>query len=82
MRVPTQSVTLLNSGHTPVSFHVPRSELEGSGFSVEMVDKVRSLPPGETLAMEISFDSTLIKVMDKKTSATLHFNVSEKKLKS
>ena len=74
--IPTRTVTLVNNGHSPVSFTIPHSALEGSGFSVVMMEKVRSLPPEETLDIEVTFDPTLIKLTEGKAKAPLHFNVS------
>ena len=74
--ISTKSITLVNNGHTPISFHVPRSALEGSGFRVDMMEKVRSLPPDETLDLDVTFDPTLIMMEEGKALTTLNFNVS------
>ena len=74
--VPTRSLSLINTGHTSISFVIPRNALEGSGFTVDMMEKVHSLPPQERLPLIISFDPVLISLTDGKASTNLNFNVS------
>ncbi len=74
--IPILPLTLTNDGHTPISFNIPHAALEGSGFSVDIMEKVRSLPPGECLDFNVTFDPTTLKVMEGEAVKLLHFNVS------
>ncbi len=74
--IPMRSLYLINNGYTPISFSIPHMALEGSGFSIDLMEKVRALPPGERLDFNVTFDPTTIKMTEGKASASLHFNVS------
>ncbi|KAL5255873.1 hypothetical protein ACHWQZ_G011188 [Mnemiopsis leidyi] len=51
----SQTLTVTNNGFFPVSFSVDRSVIVGSGFFLGL-DRVRQLPPGETLTFSVTFD--------------------------
>ena len=74
--IPIQPLILTNNGHTPISFAIPHATLEGSGFSVDIMEKVCSLPPGEWLEFNVTFDPTAIRILDGEVVKDLHFNVS------
>jgi hypothetical protein len=74
--IPMQQLTLTNNGQTPISFIFHRPALEGSGFTVDLIEKVQSLPPGEWLDFNVTFDPTSICVMEGEVVKDLHFNVS------
>ena len=75
--IPIRTLSLANNGHTPISFTFPRSTLEGSGFAVDLMEKVQCLPPGERLDFNVTFDPTTIKRMEGEVVKDLHFNVSQ-----
>ena len=69
----SQELTITNNGFFPVSFSVDRSVIVSSGFFLGL-DRVRSLPPGETLNFVVTFDP---KSVDQGLhSAIVPFNVS------
>lgn len=74
--IPIQPLILINNGHAPISFTFHRSALEGSGFTVNLMEKVQSLPPGECLDFNVTFDPTAMKMMEGEAIKNLHFNVS------
>ena len=75
--IPIKSLHLSNNGCTPISFRIPHSVLQGSGFAIDIVERVRSLPPGESLDFNITFDPTTIKQTEGEAETHLNFNVSE-----
>ena len=69
----SQTLNVTNNGFFPVSFSVDRSVIVGSGFFLGL-DRVRQLPPGETLSFNVTFDP---KSIDQGVhSAIVPFNVS------
>ena len=78
--IPMRSLYLINNGYTPISFSIPHTALEGSGFSIDLMEKVRSLPPGERIDFNITFDPTTIKMTEGKAETSLNFNVSQNDL--
>lgn len=74
--VVSRTVTLSNAGHSPVSFTTAHQVLEGSGYSIDLGDKIRALPPCESLEFTVRFDPTAIKCTMGKVTTILPFNVS------
>lgn len=75
--IESQLVLLTNNGYTPISFSIPHWALEGTGYSVDLIEKVRALPPGEALDFNVTFDPTVTKKTEGKSMGVLHFNVSD-----
>ena len=69
----SQSVTITNNGFFPVSMAVDRSIIVGSGFFLGL-DRVRQLPPDESLTFNVTFDPKCIE--QGVHSAIVPFNVS------
>ena len=69
----SQELTITNNGFFPVSFSVDRSVIVSSGFFLGL-DRVRSLPPGETLNFVVTFDPKSVE--QGLHSAIVPFNVS------
>lgn len=77
--VASKTVTLTNTGWCPVSFATAHTALQGTGFSVDLGDKVRSLPGApdfEELEFVVRFDPASIKYSDGPVEALLPFNVT------
>lgn len=76
--VETRRVTLTNTGSCPVSFNTSHKHLEGTGFSLNLVAKVRSLPgipDAESLEFTVQFDPAAINCPLGNMQALLPFNV-------
>ena len=76
--VAMRTAILANTGHCPVSFTTAHAALEGTGFSVDLGDKVRSLPGApdfEVLEFVVRFDPAAVKCSDGPVEAVLPFNV-------
>ena len=70
---------LTNLGHCPVSFNTARKALDGTGFSVNLAPKVRSLPGAphhESLEFMVQFDPASVHLTSGSVQALLPFNVS------
>ena len=83
--VETRKVTLTNAGFCPVSFNSSHKHLEGTGFSVDIVSKVRALPgiPDEdSLEFSVQFDPAAVHSHLGPLQASLPFNVCYKLLGS
>ncbi len=74
--VASRTFHLTNVGHIPVSFTTPHKLLRGSGFSVDLGEKVKALPPDETLDFTVTFDPAAIKCSNGKRLIEVFFNVS------
>ena len=76
--VETHRVTLTNTGSCPVSFNTSHKTLEGTGFSLNLVSKVRALPgapEAETLEFSVQFDPAAVQCPLGRTQALLPFQV-------
>ena len=76
--VVSHPLTLTNVGHCPVSFTTSHRSLEGTGFSVDLGDRVRSLPgEPEPVGIEFSvrFDPAAVHCPEGRVENTLPFNV-------
>ena len=73
-------MTLTNAGFCPVSFTTAHQIIEGTGFSIDLGDKIKALPPHESIGCTVRFDP--IKCEPGSTCTVLPFNVSEVKLRS
>ena len=78
--VVSRTVTLSNAGHCPVSFTTAHRVLEGSGYSIDLGEKIRALPPGESLEFTVRFDPAAIKCTRGIVTTVLPFNVSKLRL--
>lgn len=67
---------LVNTTHVPISLNIGHAQLEGSGFSVDIVEKVKSLPPKERLDFSVAFDPASVNLPEGSVSSVLQFNVS------
>ena len=74
--VVSRTITLSNVGHCPVSFSTAHKALEGTGYSIDLGEKIRALPSSECLDFMVRFDPTAIKCTKGKVSTVLPFNVS------
>ena len=71
-------MTLTNVGSCSVSFNTSHKHLDGTGFSLDLVSKVRSLPgtpDAETLEFSVQFDPAAIQCAQGQAQALLPFNV-------
>ena len=73
--VVSRTLTLTNAGHCPVSFNTATHALEGSGFSLDLGGRVRSLPETESLEFTLRFDPAATKSPEGRVEVTLPFNV-------
>ena len=73
--VVSRTLHLTNVGHCPVSFTTAHRQLQDSGFTVDLGDKIRALPPREKLEFTVTFDPAAIKCPKGKTTTVLPFNV-------
>ena len=74
--VVSRTITLSNVGHCPVSFSTAHRALEGTGYSIDLGEKIRALPSNECLDFTVRFDPAAIKCTKGKVSTLLPFNVS------
>ena len=74
--VVSRTITLSNVGHCPVSFSTAHRALEGTGYSIDLGEKIRALPSSECLDFTVRFDPAAIKCTKGKVSTVLPFNVS------
>lgn len=77
--VTSNAVTLRNIGHTAVSFSTQRSALQNTGFSVDLGDKVKSLPGApefESLQFNVRFDPASARCAEGHIEAKLPVDVS------
>lgn len=74
--VASRTFHLTNVGHIPVSFTTPHKLLQHSGFSVDLGEKVKALPPYESLDFTVTFDPAAIKCSNGKRLIEVPFNVS------
>ena len=77
--VETRRVTLTNTGSCPVSFNTTHKTLEGTGFSPDLVSKVRALPgapEAESLEFNVQFDPAAVQCPLGHVQALIPFNVS------
>ena len=77
--VVSRTITLTNVGHSPVSFTTAHRSLAGTGFSVDLGEKVRSLPGApdpEALEFTIRFDPAAILCPEGHVETGVPFNVS------
>ena len=80
--VETRRVTLTNTGSCPVSFNTSHKTLEGTGFSLDLVSKVRALPGApepESLEFSVQFDPAAVECPMGEVQTLLPFNVSNLK---
>ena len=79
-------MTLANTGSCPVSFNTAHKHLEGTGFSIDLVSKVRALPGGpddaESLEFTVQFDPAAIQCPLGPVQALLPFNVCDSHVRS
>ena len=78
-QVVSHPITLTNIGHTSVSFATAHNALERTGFSVDLGERVRSLPGApdfEKLDFAVRFDPAAIRCLEGHAEALLPFNVS------
>ena len=71
-------MTLANTGSCPVSFNASHKHLEGTGFSLDLVSKVRALPGSpdeENLEFNVQFDPAAINCPLGIVQTLLPFNV-------
>ena len=76
--VETRRVALTNTGSCPVSFNTSLKTLEGTGFSLDLVSKVRALPGApepESLEFNVQFDPAAVQCPLGHTNTVLPFNV-------
>lgn len=76
--VEKRRVTLINSGSCPVSFNTSHKSLEGTGFSMDLVSKVRALPGApepESLEFSVQFDPASVQRPLGPVQALFPFNV-------
>lgn len=79
----TWTVILTNHGYCPASFNTAHKLLNGTGFSVDLVPKVRALPgapDSESLEFTVQFDPAAIQCPEGSVQALLPFNVRCKTL--
>ena len=77
-QVETREVTLTNPGSCPVSFNTSHKHLDGTGFSLDLVSKVKALPGApdpESLDFRVQFDPAAIQCPEGRVQALLPFNV-------
>ena len=77
--VETRRVTLTNTSFLPVSFNTSHKTLEGTGFSLDLIPKVRALPGApepECLEFNVQFDPAAVQCPLSHIQALLPFNVS------
>ena len=74
--VVSRTITLSNVGHCSVSFSTAHKTLEGTGYSIDLGEKIRALPSNECLDFTVRFDPAAIKCTKGKVSTLLPFNVS------
>ena len=77
--VVSKLVLLTNIGHCPVSFTTAHTALERTGFSVDLGDRIRSLPGDpdyESIEFTVRFDPAAIRCPEGQVQALLPFNVS------
>ena len=73
--VVSRTITLSNIGHCPVTFTTAYKALEGTGYSIDLGEKVRALPSLECLDFTVRFDPASVKCTKGKVSTLLPFNV-------
>lgn len=73
--VVSRTLHLTNVGHCPVSFTTAHRQLQDSGFTVNLGDKIRALPPRENLEFTVTFDPAAIRCPEGKITTVLPFNV-------
>ena len=76
--VVSHPLILTNVGHCPVSFTTFHRSLEGTGFSVDLGERVRSLPgepEPEGIEFSVRFDPAAVQCAEGRVEATLPFNV-------
>ena len=76
--VVSHPLILTNVGHCPVSFTTFHRSLEGTGFSVDLGERVRSLPgepEPEGIEFCVRFDPAAVQCAEGRVEATLPFNV-------
>lgn len=72
----SRTIALSNVGHCPVSFGTAHKVLEGTGYSIDLGEKIRALPLNECLDFTVRFDPAAIKCTMGKVTTVLPFNVS------
>lgn len=73
--VVSRTVTLSNIGHCPVSFTTAHKVLEGTGYSIDLGERIRALPSSECLDFTVRFDPATIKCTMGEVTAVLPFKV-------
>lgn len=76
-QVVSRTVTLTNTGYSPVSFTTAHSALEHTGFSLDLGERIHSLPEFESLEFTVRFDPAAIRCPEGHVEARLPFNVSQ-----
>lgn len=74
--VVSQTITLSNIGHCPVTFTTAHKALEATGYSMDLGEKIRALPSNEYLDFTVRFDPAAVKCTKGKASTVVPFNVS------
>jgi len=74
-----RSVTLTNVGYPLISFTSSHTTLNNTGFSVDIVERVKNLPGApdcESIEFKVKFDPASVHCEMGKVEAHLPFNVS------
>ena len=74
--VTTRTVTLTNIGNYPLSFNLPQSSLSGTGFSIDLGKRVKSLSIEDCIEFTVTFDPAGAKRSLGYVESTLPFQVN------